>query len=110
LIFVLVRSLSLLQEVVILVFGLESLQVVSLLGVLPLVANTGMGGVVALMWRGGMAHGLPFLVWVLLKVERDGFLGVVTGVVFVDIVLIGEMLWRVLTPLSSKWLSTGFTL
>jgi hypothetical protein len=35
-------------EVVVLVFRLESLQVVSLLGVLPLVLNTGMGGVVAL--------------------------------------------------------------
>jgi hypothetical protein len=30
-------------EVVVLVFGLESLQVVSLLGVLPLMLNTGMG-------------------------------------------------------------------
>jgi hypothetical protein len=30
------------------VFGLESLQEVSLLGVLPLVLNAGMGGVVAL--------------------------------------------------------------
>jgi hypothetical protein len=43
-----VMSLSLVQEVVVLVVGLESLQVVSLLGVLPLVVNTGMGGVVAL--------------------------------------------------------------
>jgi hypothetical protein len=43
-----VRSLGLLQEVVVLVVGLESLQVVNLLGVLPLVFNTGMGGVVAL--------------------------------------------------------------
>jgi hypothetical protein len=34
-------------EVVVLVFGLESLQVVSLLGVLPLVLNTRIGGVVA---------------------------------------------------------------
>jgi hypothetical protein len=34
-------------EVVVLVVGLESLQVVILLGVLPLVLNTGMGGVVA---------------------------------------------------------------
>jgi hypothetical protein len=48
LVFVLVRSLSLFQEVVVLVVGLESLQVVSLLGVLPLVLNTWMGGVVAL--------------------------------------------------------------
>jgi hypothetical protein len=35
-------------EVVVLVVGLESLQEVSLLGDLPLVLNTGMGGVVAL--------------------------------------------------------------
>jgi hypothetical protein len=35
-------------EVVVLVVGLESQQVVSLLGVLPLVLNMGMGGVVAL--------------------------------------------------------------
>jgi hypothetical protein len=34
-------------EVVVLVFGPESQQVVSFLGVLPLVLNTGMGGVVA---------------------------------------------------------------
>jgi hypothetical protein len=40
-------NLSLVQEVVDLVVGLESLQVVSLLGVLPLVLNTGMGGVIA---------------------------------------------------------------
>jgi hypothetical protein len=68
LVFVLVRSLGLLQEVVVLVVGLESLQVVSLLGVLPLVLNTGMRGVVALRWRGGMTHGLPFVVSVLLQV------------------------------------------
>jgi hypothetical protein len=54
-------------EVVVLVVGLESLQVVSLLGVLPLVLNTGMGGVVDLRWRGGMVHGLPFVVLVLLQ-------------------------------------------
>jgi hypothetical protein len=35
-------------EVVVLEVGLESLQVVSLRGVLPLVFSTGMGGVVAL--------------------------------------------------------------
>jgi hypothetical protein len=35
---------------------------------------------------------------------------VVTVVVFVEVALIGELLWSVLTPLSSKWLSTGFTL
>jgi hypothetical protein len=53
-------------EVVVLVFGLESLQVVSFLGVHPLVLNTGMGGVVALRWRGGMGHDFPFVVFVLL--------------------------------------------
>jgi hypothetical protein len=35
--------LGLFLEVVVLVVGLESLQVVSLLGILPLVLNTGMG-------------------------------------------------------------------
>jgi hypothetical protein len=46
--FELVQVLGLFLEVVVLVVGLKSLQVVSLLGVLPLVLNTGMGGVVAL--------------------------------------------------------------
>jgi hypothetical protein len=96
--------------VVVLVVGLESLQVVGLLGVLPFVLNTRMGGVVALRWRGGTIHGSPFVVFVLLQAERVGFLGLVTGVVFVEVALIGEMLWSVLTPLSSKWLGTGFTL
>jgi hypothetical protein len=69
-----------------------------------------MGGVTALRWRGGTIHGSPFVVLVLLQAMRVGFLGVVTGVVFVEVVLIGEMLWSVLTPLPSKWLGTGFTL
>jgi hypothetical protein len=69
-----------------------------------------MGGVVALRWRGGTVHGLPFMVSVLLHVEKVGSLGVVTGVVFVEEALIEEMLWSVLTPLSRKWLGTGFTL
>jgi hypothetical protein len=107
---VLVTSLGLLQEVVVLVVGLESLQVVSLLGVLPLVLDTRMGGVVALRWRGGATHDLLFVVLVLLQVERVGSLIVVTGVVFMEVSLIGEMLWSVLTPLWSKWLGTGFTL
>jgi hypothetical protein len=56
-------------EVMVLVVGLESLQVVSLLGVLPLVLNTGMGSVVALRWREGwFPHG--------------GYLMVVTVVAF----------------------------
>jgi hypothetical protein len=97
-------------EVVVLVDGLESLQEVSLLGVLPLVLNTGMGGVVALRWRGGTVHGTPFMVLVLLQVERVGFLIVVTVVVFVEVALVGKMVWIVLTPLLSKWLGTCFTL
>jgi hypothetical protein len=51
---------------VVLVVGLESLQVASLLEVLPLVLNTVMGGVVALRWRGGTINGSPFMVLVLL--------------------------------------------
>jgi transposase InsO family protein len=110
LVFMLVRSLILSQVVVVLVVGLESLQVVSLLGVLPLMLNTEMRGVVALRWRVGTIHGSPFVVLVLLQAERVGFVGVVTVVVFVEVALIGEMLWIVVTPLLSKWLSTGFTL
>jgi hypothetical protein len=102
--------LGLVLEVVVLVVGLESLQVVSLLGVLPLVVNMGMGGVVALRWRGGTVHGLPFVVMVLLQLERVGFLIVVTMVVFVEVDLVGKLFWIVLTPLWSKWLGTGFTL
>jgi uncharacterized protein (DUF697 family) len=71
-VFVPVMSLGLIQEVVVLVVGLESLQVVCLLGVLPLVLNTGTGGVVALRWRGGTVHSLLFVVLVLLQLERRG--------------------------------------
>jgi hypothetical protein len=106
---VLVTSLGLFQEVVVLVVGLENLLMVNLLGVIPLVLNTGKGGVVAFRWRGGMVHGLPFVVLVL-QLERVGSLVVVTVVVFVEVALIGGMLWSVLTPLWSKWLDTGFTL
>jgi hypothetical protein len=97
-------------EVVVLVFGLESLQVVSFLGVLPLVLNTGMGGVVALRWRGGTVHGLLFVVLVLLQLERDSSHVVVFVVVFVGVAFVGKMFWIVLTPLLSQCLGTGFTL
>jgi hypothetical protein len=110
LVFVLVRSLGLSQVVMVLVVGLESLHVLSFLGVLLLVLNTCMGGVAALRWRGRTIHSSPFVILVLLRAERVGFHGVVTVVVFVEVVLIGEMLWSVLTPLSSKWLGIGFTL
>jgi hypothetical protein len=66
----LVQVLDLVLEVVVLVVGLESLQEVSLLSVPPLVLNMGMGGVVALSWRGGTIHRFPFVVLVLLQVER----------------------------------------
>jgi hypothetical protein len=64
--FVLLQILGFVLEVMVRVVGLESLQVVMLLGVLPLVLNMGMGGVVALSWRGGMVHNFPFMVLVLL--------------------------------------------
>jgi hypothetical protein len=35
---------------------------------------------------------------------------VVIVVVFVEVALVGKMVWFVLTPLSSKWLGTGLTL
>jgi hypothetical protein len=69
-----------------------------------------MGGSVALSWRGGTVHGCPFVVLVLLQVERVGSLMVVIVVVFVVVALVGKMVWSVLTPLLSKWLGTGFTL
>jgi hypothetical protein len=89
-------------EVVVLVVGLESLQEVRLLGILPLEFTTGMGGVVALRRRGGTVHELSFVVLALLQAERVGSLRVVTVVVFVEVALVGEMVWCVLTPLSSK--------
>jgi hypothetical protein len=91
-------------EVMVLVVGLESQQVVSLLGVLPLVLNTGMGGVVALSLRGGTVHDLPFMVFVLLQLERVGSLIVVTVVVSVEVALVGKMVWIVQITLLSKWL------
>jgi hypothetical protein len=84
--------LGLVLEVVVQVVGLESLQVFSLIGILPLVLNTAIGGVVALRWRGGMVHGFPFVVLVLLQVENVGSFVVATVVVFMEVALIVEML------------------
>jgi hypothetical protein len=56
----------LVQEFVVLVVGLESLQEVSLLGNLLLVLNMGMGGSVVLRRRGGTVHEFSFVVLVLL--------------------------------------------
>jgi hypothetical protein len=87
-----------------------SLHVVSFLDVLHIVINVMVGEVVALRWRGGTVHGFPFVGFVLLQLERAGSLIVVTVVVYMEVALIGEMLWIVLTPLWSKCLGTGFTL
>jgi hypothetical protein len=35
---------------------------------------------------------------------------VVTVVVFMEVALVGKMVWIVLTPVLSKWLGNGFTL
>jgi hypothetical protein len=97
-------------EVVVLVAVLESLQEVRWLGILPLEFTTGMGGVLALRRRGWTVHGLSFVILVLLQAEKVGSLMVVTVLVFVEVALVGKMVWFVLTPLSSKWLGPGFTL
>jgi hypothetical protein len=110
LVFLLVRMLDLVLVVVVLVVGMESLQVVNLLDILHLVLNMRVGSVVALRWRGGTVHGLSFVASVLLQLERVGSLVVVTVVVFVGVALIGVMFWFVPTPLGSKWLGTSFTL
>jgi hypothetical protein len=80
-----------------------------LIGILLLVLNTRMGGSVVLRRRGGTVHGFSFVALVLLQVERFGYLMMVTVVVFVEVALVGKMVWFVLSPLSSKWLGTGFT-
>jgi hypothetical protein len=64
--FVLVQVRGLVLEFVVLVVGLESLQKVSLLGILLLVLNTGMEGSVVLRRRGGTVHGFSFVVLALL--------------------------------------------
>jgi hypothetical protein len=102
LVFVLVMSLGSDPLVVVQMVGMVSLQVVSLLDDLHLMLNMRVEGVVALRWRGGTIHGLPFMVFVLLQLERVGSLVVVTVVVFVEVALIGEMLWIVLTLLWRK--------
>jgi hypothetical protein len=104
-------------EVMVLVVGLESLQVISLLDVLLLVLNTGMGGVVAWSWRGRTVNDLLSVVLVLLQLVRDGFLVMVTMVVLslLDVLhlvintSLGEIavlsLRRATTTLSLSWYS-----
>jgi hypothetical protein len=67
LVFVLLRSLGLFQVVVVLVVGLESLQVVSLMDVLHLVINTSLGEVATSSLRGATDHAFPIVVVVLLQ-------------------------------------------
>jgi hypothetical protein len=50
-----------------------------------------MGGLVALRRRGGTVHRSSFVALVVLQAARGGFLGVVSEVVFVVVVLVGEM-------------------
>jgi hypothetical protein len=77
--------------------------VVSLLDVLHLVVDASLGEVVVLSHRGATVHSLPFVAFVLL--DRDG-----SGLTMVVPILVGMIGWIVLTPLWSRWLSTGFTL
>jgi hypothetical protein len=81
LVFVLVQARGLFLEVVVLVVGLESLQVVRLLGVLPLEFTTGMGEVAALSLRGAMDHAFPIMVVVLLQWDGSGFPMVVPSLI-----------------------------
>jgi hypothetical protein len=76
-----VQMLSLVLEVVVLVVGLKSLPMVSFLGALPLVLNTGIGGVIVWSWKGGTDHGFLFVVLVLLWLVRGSSLIMVTMVV-----------------------------
>jgi hypothetical protein len=46
------------------------------------------------------------VVLVLLQIERVGSLIVVTVVVFMEVDLVGKMVWIKLTPLYSKWLGS----
>jgi hypothetical protein len=84
-------SLGLLQEVMVLVVGLESLQVVSLLDVLHLVINTSLGEVAALSLRGATDHAFPIMVVVLLQWDGIGFPMVVPGLTGWIAVLIGAV-------------------
>jgi hypothetical protein len=62
-----VMSLGLVQDVVVLVVGPKSLQVMSLLDVLRLVINTSLGEVATLSLRGVTDHTFPIVVVVLLQ-------------------------------------------
>jgi hypothetical protein len=91
-------------------FGMGSLVVFTLLGVLHRVLNMSVGRVLPFRWRGETVHILPFVAFVLLQQDRGGSLMVVAVVDFLVVALVGVLIWIVLTPLWSKWLGTSFTL
>jgi hypothetical protein len=73
------------------VVGTLGLGVVSLLDVPLLVANTSMGGKIAVLGpRGATGHGLPFVVHVVL--QGDAW-----------VLHLGEIGWILLTPHLRKW-------
>jgi hypothetical protein len=77
------------------VVGVLGLGVVSLLDVPLLVANTSMGGTIAVLGPGGVTdHGLPFAVRVALQGD-------------VWVFHLGEIGWILLTPRLRKWRGTG---
>jgi hypothetical protein len=77
------------------VVGMLGLGVVSLLDVPLLVANTSMGGMIAILGpRRATDHGLPFVVRVVLQGDMW-------------VLHLGEIGWILLTPRLSKWRGTG---
>jgi hypothetical protein len=96
--FILVRGVSLCLEVshhIEKVVGVLGLGVVSLLDVPLLVANTSMGGTIAVLGpRGATGHGLPSVVRVVLHGD-------------VWVFHLGLIGWILLTPRLSKWQGTG---
>jgi hypothetical protein len=73
------------------VVGVLGLDVVSLLDIPLLVANTSMGGTIAsLVPKGATGRGLPFVVHVVLQGD-------------VWVFHLGEIKWILLTPHLSKW-------
>jgi hypothetical protein len=89
-------------EVVFLVVGLESLQEVSLLGVLPPRAQYGDGRICGFEFERRDGPRLSFRGFGPSPGRKGGFPHGVTVVVFVVVALVGKMVWIVLTPLLSK--------
>jgi hypothetical protein len=92
--------------VVVLVVGVVSLVVLSLLDVLLLMVDMSSGEVTTLSLKGAMVHDLPLVALVHLQRDRSGSPMVVLAVV----ALVSMMESIVLTPLWSRWLGTSFNL